>query len=106
MSRSIITGIDIGTHQVKVVISSAKEQKILAVGSAETRGLRHGYVVNISDVVSSIREAVNDAEKKIDAKVKKAFISVGGIGLGSVTSSSSIAISRADLEITSLDIKR
>lgn len=116
MSRSIITGIDIGTHHVKVVIASGKEfnpkdqnkkePKILATGTAETRGMRHGYVVNIPDVVASIEQAVEEAEKKAQVKVRKAFVSVGGIGLGSITSSSSIAISRADLEITNLDIKR
>jgi cell division protein FtsA len=115
MSRSIITGIDIGTHQIKVVISNSREvneksqkrePKIIGVGIAESRGLRHGYIINISDVVSSIRQAVAEAERKADVKVRRAFISIGGIGLSSLTSSSSIAISRADLEITSLDIKR
>jgi cell division protein FtsA len=38
--------------------------------------------------------------------VKKAFVSIGGIGLGSITSTSSVIITRADLEITNLDIKK
>lgn len=113
MSRSIITGIDIGTHYVKVVITSSQEKneknnlpKIIGFGLVETRGLRHGYILNISDVISSIKEAVSQAEKKADVKVKKAFVSIGGVGLGSITNTSSIIISRADLEITALDIKR
>lgn len=116
MARSIITGIDIGTHHVKVVIADAEvrvdsknekgQPKILGVGLVETRGLRHGYILNVSDAVSSIKKAVAEAEKRADVKVKKAFISIGGIGLGSITSTSSIIISRADSEITALDIKR
>ena len=117
MTRSIITGIDIGTHHIKVVIADGNEKrlerdeknnqpKILGVGLVETRGLRHGYVLNIADVVSSIRQAVAQAEKKAEAKVKKAYLSIGGIGLGSITSTSSIIISRADSEITALDIKK
>lgn len=113
MSRSIITGIDIGTHHVKVVIADAEENngknnqpKILGIGLAETRGLRHGYILNIQDAVSSIKQAVAEAEKKSGSKVKKAYISIGGIGLGSIVSTSSIIISRADSEITALDIKR
>ncbi len=113
MSRSIITGIDIGTHYVKVVIASEQEKneknnlpKIISVGLSETRGLRHGYIVNLPDVVSSIKEAISQAEKKADVRVKKAFVSIGGIGLGSITNTSSIIISKADLEITALDIKR
>lgn len=80
--------------------------KILGVGLVETRGLRHGYVLNIEDVVASIRQAIAQAEKKADAKVKKAFIAIGGIGLGSISSTSSIIISKADSEITALDIKK
>ena len=63
MARSIITGIDIGTYHIKVVICDTSEKnekgfpKILSIGSAESRGLRHGYVVNIQDVVESI---IND----------------------------------------------
>lgn len=113
MSRSIITGIDIGTHHIKVVIVDAEEKnqktnqpKIIGTGMVETRGLRHGYILNVKDVVSSIREAVAEAERKSETKVRKAFISIGGIGLGSITNTSSIIISRADSEITALDIKK
>jgi cell division protein FtsA len=112
MSSSIITGIDIGTYHIKVVISNSKEKnekgfpKIIGVGSAESRGLRHGYIVNIQDAVESIKRAVGEAEKRANIKVKKAFISIGGIGLSSITSTSSVIITRADSEITALDIKK
>jgi cell division protein FtsA len=112
MSRSTVAGIDIGTYHVKVVITSSQERnekgfpKILGIGSAESRGLRHGYIVNIQDVVESIKIALGEAETRAGVKVKKAFVSVGGIGLGSITTTSSVIITRADSEITSLDIKK
>ncbi len=120
MSRSIITGIDIGTYNVKVVIAHGNQKnekargvegvmglpKVLGIGIAESRGLRHGYIVNPADVTTSIRHALAEAEKKAGVKVKKAFLAIGGIGLGSIVSTSSIIISRADLEITTLDIKK
>ncbi len=112
MARTIITGIDIGTYHIKVVISDAGEKnekgfpKIIGVGTAESRGLRHGYIVNIQDVIQSIKSAVAEAEKRSGTKVKKAFVSIGGIGLASITSTSSVIISRADSEITSLDLKK
>ena len=112
MARNIITGIDIGTYHVKVVIANALEKnekgfpKIIAVGTSESRGLRHGYIVNIQDVKNSIKEAIEKAESHTDVKVKKAFVSIGGIGLGSITSTSSVIISRADSEITALDVKK
>lgn len=110
MARSIITGIDIGTHHVKVVIVDSSdlksEPKIIGIGISESRGLRNGYILNSYDIVSSIKRAVTEAEKKASAKVDKVFISISGIGLGSINSTSSTIISRADLEITSLDIKK
>jgi cell division protein FtsA len=87
MARNIITGIDVGTYHVKVVIASTREKterglpKIIGVGIADTRGVRHGYVTNVRDVSESIKAAVSIAEEKTGLKVKKAFVGVGGIGL-------------------------
>jgi cell division protein FtsA len=119
MTRNIITGIDVGTHHVKVVIADASakneksqktdnknQPKVIGIGLVETRGLRHGYVLNTQDVIASIKQAVIEAEKRAEVKVKKAYLSIGGIGLGSITSSGSTIITRADLEITNLDIKK
>ncbi len=116
MSRSHITGIDIGTYYVKVVIAvegddtetsgPANFPKIIGTGMAESRGLRHGYITNVREVSRSIRKALDEAERRSGVRVKKAFVSVGGIGLGSITSTSSIMVTRADSEVTALDIKR
>ena len=112
MSKNIVTGIDIGTYQIKVVIADGDSRnekgfpRVIGAAIAETRGLRHGYVVNMKDVSSSIRTAISEAEKRAGVKVKNAFVAVGGIGLGSAISSSSVIISKADMEITPLDISR
>ncbi len=119
MSRTIITGIDIGTNHIKVVIADSQERnkdnlknefrnhpKIIGIGMSESKGLRHGYIVNVSDVTESIKRAVKEAEERAGVKVKRAFVSIGGIGLSGIHSTSSIIISKADLEITSLDIKK
>lgn len=112
MSRNIITGIDIGTYHVKVVIASAKEKnekgfpKILGLGMAESHGIRHGYVTNVGDVAEGIKKALRIAEEKAAVKVKKAFVGISGIGVTSITVSNSIMTSRADAEITALDIEK
>jgi cell division protein FtsA len=84
MPRSIVTGIDIGTYNVKVVIAHGSERsekgmpKILGVGMAESRGMRHGYIVNLQDVVESVKLAVAEAEKRANVKIKKAFVGSEG----------------------------
>ena len=112
MSKNIVTGIDIGTYHVKVVISDASEKnekglpRIIGAGIADSHGLRHGYVTNVKDVAESIKQAVALAEEKAGVKVKKAFVGVGGIGLSGITVTSSIITTRADAEITSMDIAK
>src|SRR3989338_6324235 len=112
MSRNTSVGIDIGSYQVKVVVAeTAREKdktfpKIIGLGYSESRGLRHGYILNQEEVVKSLRLAVNQAEKAAGIKIKKAFVSIGGIGISGITSNGTIIISRADGEITDLDIKK
>jgi len=112
MARNIITGIDVGTYNVKVVIADAREKtekgypKIIGVGMAESRGLRHGYVTNVRDVADSVSRAVRIAEEKSGQKIKKAFVGMAGIGLASIPVTSSIMTSRADAEITELDLQK
>jgi cell division protein FtsA len=80
--------------------------KILGTGMTESKGLRHGYIINSADVTQSIQAAVRQAEKTSGVKINKAFVAVGGIGLSGITSSSSTMIGRADLQITDLDIEK
>ena len=112
MSQKISVGIDIGTYQIKVVVSESilsedgvYVPKIIATGESESKGLRHGYIINISDVTRCIRLAINQAEKVAKMKIKRGYISIGGIGLSSLVGKGSVMITKADLEITDLDVK-
>ncbi|OHA89465.1 MAG: cell division protein FtsA [Candidatus Zambryskibacteria bacterium RIFCSPHIGHO2_02_FULL_43_14] len=110
MTRQIVVGIDIGTSLVKVVIAEGLVEhghfvpKIIGTSSAESRGVYRGYITNTTEAAKSIETAVARAEKVAGVKVKRAYISFGGIGLASVVTSGSVAISRADLEITERDL--
>ncbi|MFA5838615.1 MAG: cell division protein FtsA [Candidatus Paceibacterota bacterium] len=111
MSRNIITGIDIGTYNIKVIVAEhEKDDKklpsIIGVGFSESRGLRYGYIINTSDVMASLKKAIEQAERTSKVKIKKAYVSMGGISLDSVVSSGSTIISRGDNEITETDIEK
>ena len=112
MTKNISVGIDIGTYQIKVVVTENVKAEdgtysphLLGTGFAESKGLRHGYIINIADVTRCIRLAVAQAEKISKIKIKQAYISVGGIGLSSITGRGTVMISKADSEITDLDVK-
>jgi len=111
MSRQIVAGIDIGTSITRVVIAEAVFEgghpapRIIASGAAETRGLERGYVKDIAEATQSIRAAVDKAEKGVGTKIRRAYVSFGGLGLASITATGSVVITRADLEITERDIQ-
>jgi len=108
MSQKITAGIDIGTYQVRVVVSSHEKArefpKILGGGSAESKGLRHGYIINSGDVVKSVQAAIAQAEKTSGQRIRRAYISVGGIGLSSTVAVGHSIVSRGDQIVTELDI--
>lgn len=109
MARNIITGIDIGTSTIKVLIAEKKKDgqiHILGASKKLSRGIRKGYVANFDEVAETIKEAALDAEKMAGISVKRAYIAIGGIILGSTRSKGSIMVSKADGEITEYDIKR
>lgn len=110
MSRQIVVGIDIGTYETKVVIAEGVisdghfSQRIIGTGTAESRGVERGFIVGVEEAAASVRTAVAKAEKIAGVKVRRAYVGFGGIGLGSLTTTGSVAISRADMEITDRDL--
>lgn len=113
MARRIATGIDIGTYQVKVVVveeladkNGARQLRIIGTGLAESKGLRNGYVVNKDEVAASILRAKQQAESIARVPIQSAFLAVGGISLDEARASGSVVISRADQEITALDLDK
>ena len=113
MARNITTGIDIGTHQIKVVIAEQRKSRdnkrfpvIIGTGLAQSRGLRHGYIINSGDTSRGIKTAIKEAERTAGVRVKRAYLSYGGVGLEEIRSRGDIAITRADSEVTDFDIEK
>lgn len=110
MNRTLTIGIDIGTHSTRVVVAEYQKgdtlPRVLGTGTSETSGLRFGYITNVPAAAESIRKAVEDAEKNAGVKIRKAVLSIGGISLSSETSTGQAIITKADKEITQLDISK
>ena len=111
MNTRITTGIDIGTYEVRVVVAEQNKEnhsniKILGTGKSESKGMRHGYIIQGKDVAKSVSEALRQAEKTSGHKVKEAFISIGGVGLSGINSSGSTVVAQADQTITETEIEQ
>lgn len=110
MVRNISVGIDIGSKTTRVVVGEfekgEKTPKIIGVGECETRGMRHGYVINASEVIESLKTAIVFAEKNAGVKIRRAFVAINGTTLRGNTSSGMVVVSKADGEVTSLDVAK
>lgn len=113
MARRIATGIDIGTYQVKIVVleevvdkHGPRTLRVLGTGLSESKGLRHGYIVNKDQVTEAVREAKRQAESTSQTRIQAGFLSIGGISLDEVRASGEAIISRADQEVTELDVQK
>ena len=111
MAERISIGIDVGTSGVKVLVAESNEEnrikpKILGAGYSESRGLRHGYITDLPEAIKSVKHAVSAAEKSSGYKISKAYLSVGGMGLGSAVYGSSMSLGGKDSEIGDSDIKK
>lgn len=112
IGRATSIGIDIGTSSVKVIAverfgenSGSPHPKIVGFGNAESKGIRHGYIANINEVAKSIRHAISQCEKSSGLKIKKAYLSVGGVGLSAIIGIGVVNTTKADSEITDLDVR-
>lgn len=112
MSRIISTGLDVGTATVRAVVSEyarnerGSVRRIIGTGSSESTGLRHGYIVDNTNVTRNVRRALHEAQKSSRTPIQSVSLAIGGTGLESFVTTGVSMISRADQEITDLDVSR
>ena len=107
----ISVGIDIGTYHVKAVVAEHTDPKlpprILGTGYAESRGLKHGYVISIPEASRSIQAAVAQAAKASRvSRMRKVYLAIGGIGLDEAHSRGEAVVTRGDSEVSDRDIAK
>lgn len=110
MRRNISLGIDIGSGSVRAVVVERDADSpypiVLGTGSAINNGVRRGYVVSQNDTKDAIKAAIAQATKHIGIDTKRATISLNTASITSHTTSGQTVITRADNEVTQLDIEK
>ncbi len=104
-----VVGLDIGTTKVCVLIAEphgAGAIDIVGFGSAPSRGMRKGVVVNLDSCVASIKQAVEEAELMAGCSVDRAYVGVAGAHVRGLNSRGVVAISGRDHEVTRDDVHR
>jgi cell division protein FtsA len=103
-----VVGLDIGSTKTSVLIAEVEGElvKFLALGAAESKGLRKGLIVNLDSTVSSIRRAVEEAEGVANVPVEEALIGVAGGHVRGVNSRGGITLGQRPRDIEREDVRR
>ncbi len=109
MSRNqdILVGLDVGTTKICAIIGEINPEgtvDIVGLGSAPSRGLRRGVVVNIDHTVSGIKKAIEEAELMAGARADSVLAGISGGHIKGINSHGVIAIKSR--EVTTVDIAR
>ena len=97
-NTKIITGIDIGTTKIAVIIAEKNEGviNIVGFGKSSSSGLSKGVVVDIDKTIRSIGNAIKEAEKQAGYEVESAYVGLTGEHIKGINCSGAITISSND----------
>lgn len=104
-----MVGLDVGTTKVRAVLAEVagpERLEVVGVGTADSKGLRKGVVVNPDSAVESIKRAIEMAEQMAGSTIDQAYVGLGGAHIKSYNSKGVVAVSRKNREITVDDIRR
>jgi len=104
--RPILAGLDIGTHTVAIVIAEQTDSglEILGVGTALSRGMRAGRLVDVEKTTQDIGVALSEAELMAGCEIHQVTVSVSGDHLRGTNSHGVVAIDNG--EVTSWAARR
>jgi cell division protein FtsA len=103
-----LVGLDIGSTKTCALLAEMENEQVrfLALGAAESKGLRKGLIVNLDSTVSSIRRAVEEAEGVANVPVESAVIGVAGSHVRGVNSRGAIPLGPRARDIERDDVRR
>lgn len=110
MKHAPLVGIDIGTSLTRVVVCEQEHSgslpRIIGTGITQSKGMRHGYVVNQKEAAESLSRAIAAAEHESAKRIKHASLAIGGVGIGCEYATGTAMVTRADSIISKLDIDK
>ena len=109
MKDKIVVGLDIGSTKICALVGRKDEYgkiELLGMGKAESHGVIRGVVTNIDKTVSSISEAIEEAEKQSGIDIRVVNVGIAGQHIRSLHHSDYITRPNSDKVIDEDDIER
>lgn len=102
----LVVGLDVGTTKICAIVGCVTEDgvDIVGVGTAPSKGLRKGVVVNIDETVRSIKKAVSEAELMAGCSISSVYVGIAGSHIKSFNSKGVVAIKHH--EVSHDDVRR
>lgn len=106
--RDVVAALDVGTTKVLALVAQVErgQLNVIGLGTAPSRGMRKGVVVDIESTVRAVREAVEKAERMCGFPVEAVRVSVGGGHVQSQNTRAVVAVTGRDREIQPEDVER
>ncbi len=84
----LVVGLDIGTHKICTIVGEVRPDDIFVVGLGiePSKGMKKGVVNDIQKLTTAIASSVHQAEKTSGYDISRAFVSVAGNHISSLTS--------------------
>jgi cell division protein FtsA len=104
-NNTLIVGLDVGTTKICAVVGEVKDNSvdIIGIGTAPSKGLKKGVVVNIENTVESIRKAIKEAEATTGVDIKAVYVGVSGRHINSILSHGVIAVKEKEITQKEVD---
>lgn len=105
----VIVALDIGTTKVVTLVAEVdqdREINIAGVGTAPSRGMKKGVVVNIDEAAQAIMQSVRKCERLSGYVIESAHVGVTGAHIAGTNRRGTVAVSPNAEEITTLDVER
>jgi len=108
MAKALVTGLDIGTGSIKILVVKKEGEKLEVVSHIQenSSGVRRGVVVNVEEVSNILGSFLSQIKEETGEQVQSVYVNVDGSHLFSLPSRGTIAVSRADQKISEEDIQR
>jgi len=102
----LVIGLDVGTYKIGVIVAEVAEGgvEVVGIGTAASRGLRKGVVVNIEKTVEAIRRAVEEAELMAACEIRSVIAGSAGSHIKGFNSHGVVAV--RNREVASGDVER
>jgi cell division protein FtsA len=106
MKNEIVVGLDIGTTKIAAIVGEVTEEGIdvIGIGTARSRGLRKGVVINIDATVHDIQQAIREAEHMAGCDISTVYAGIAGGHIRGLNSHGIVAVK--DKEVREADVQR